>query len=84
MTLLLTSVRRLVEEVLIPAEARIDAEARVPEDIVDAMRQMGLFGLSVPERYGGSKHAVTNDRTMAYSRGTDVTGTAYCHVFATK
>ena len=53
MKLLLDSVRRLVEEVLIPAEAEVDAAARVPDAIVEALRRMGLFGISVPESYGG-------------------------------
>ena len=51
--LLLESVRRLVDDVLIPAEAAVDAAARIPDEIVDALRQMGLFGISVPEIHGG-------------------------------
>ena len=51
--LLLESVRRLVDDMLIPAEAAVDAAARIPEEIIDAMRHMGLFGISVPEIHGG-------------------------------
>ncbi|MDZ4274818.1 MAG: acyl-CoA dehydrogenase family protein, partial [Erythrobacter sp.] len=45
---------RYVSERLIPAEPQVIAEDRVPEDILNEMREMGLFGLSVPEEYGGA------------------------------
>ena len=51
--LLCDSVTRLVDEVLIPAEAQCDAQGLVPEPIVQQMRDFGLFGLSVPEEFGG-------------------------------
>lgn len=51
--LLVDSVRRLVDEVLIPAEARLESEGGVPEEIVQAMREAGLFGLTAPAAYGG-------------------------------
>lgn len=51
--LILAGVRRLVDEVLIPAEAEADATGMMPPAIVDQMRTFGLFGLSVPAAYGG-------------------------------
>jgi alkylation response protein AidB-like acyl-CoA dehydrogenase len=45
--------RRLAEEELRPSAARWDAEEAFPELSLDAMRQAGLLGLTVPERYGG-------------------------------
>ncbi|AOL93545.1 acyl-CoA dehydrogenase [Porphyrobacter sp. LM 6] len=45
---------RYVRERLIPAEPQVIADDRIPEDIVNEMREMGLFGLSVPEEYGGA------------------------------
>ena len=47
------AVRRFVSERLIPAEDEVDRDDAVPESIVQEMRDMGLFGLSVPESYGG-------------------------------
>ncbi|PWR20978.1 acyl-CoA dehydrogenase family protein [Zavarzinia compransoris] len=47
------AVRRFVDERLIPAEARVAAADEIDPDIVDGMRELGLFGLSVPEEYGG-------------------------------
>jgi acyl-CoA dehydrogenase len=45
---------RYVRERLIPAEPEVIANDRVPEDILNEMREMGLFGISVPEAYGGA------------------------------
>jgi acyl-CoA dehydrogenase len=51
--LLRATVRRFVDERLIPAEDRVEEEDAVPEEIVDDIRDLGLFGLSIPEEYGG-------------------------------
>lgn len=45
---------RYVRERLIPAEDDIIANDRIPADILDEMRDMGLFGLTMPEEYGGA------------------------------
>ncbi|MEM1053771.1 MAG: acyl-CoA dehydrogenase family protein, partial [Pseudomonadota bacterium] len=45
---------RYVRERLIPAEGELVANDAIPPEIVDEMREMGLFGLSVPEEYGGA------------------------------
>ncbi|HVE51429.1 MAG TPA: acyl-CoA dehydrogenase family protein [Casimicrobiaceae bacterium] len=51
--LLLDSVKRFVRERLIPNEHRVADSDAIPEDIVAEMRELGLFGLSLPEAYGG-------------------------------
>jgi acyl-CoA dehydrogenase len=50
---LLTTVRRYVTERLRPLEERVEREDEVPEEVVREMREMGLFGLSIPQDYGG-------------------------------
>lgn len=50
---LTTEVRRFVERRLIPAEVEVARTDRIPEEIVRDMRALGLFGLSVPEAFGG-------------------------------
>ena len=45
--------RDLVENILIPAEARMDAEGRMPDEARAALRAHGLFGISIPEAQGG-------------------------------
>jgi acyl-CoA dehydrogenase len=47
------SVTRFVREKLIPAEDIVEETNDVPEEIVQEMRELGLFGLSIPEEYGG-------------------------------
>lgn len=50
---LLEATRRFVREVAIPNEDRVEAEDRVPDEAVAAMRELGTFGWSIPEQYGG-------------------------------
>lgn len=49
----LAAARTLVDTVLIPAEARMDAEDRMPDETRAALRAHGLFGISIPEAHGG-------------------------------
>jgi acyl-CoA dehydrogenase len=51
--LLLDSVERFVRERLIPAEQEVAQTDEIPPAIVTEMREIGLFGLTVPEQYGG-------------------------------
>jgi len=46
--------RRYVRQRLIPAEREILESDEIPAAIVQEMRNMGLFGLTMPEEYGGS------------------------------
>jgi acyl-CoA dehydrogenase len=50
---LLHTVRRFVRERLVPQEAEVAANDAVPPAIVDEMRELGLFGLSIPTEFGG-------------------------------
>lgn len=45
---------RYVRERLIPAEKQVLETDLIPEDILDEMRQLGLFGLTMPEEFGGA------------------------------
>ncbi|WP_288903506.1 acyl-CoA dehydrogenase family protein [uncultured Sneathiella sp.] len=47
------AVSRFVREKLIPAEDVVEETNDVPEEIIQEMRELGLFGLSIPEEYGG-------------------------------
>jgi acyl-CoA dehydrogenase len=50
---LLEAVRRFVRERLIPAEEQVVETDEIPDDIVNDMKAMGLFGMTIPEEYGG-------------------------------
>ncbi len=47
------SVREFVEKELFPREELIEEEDRIPEELIEGARQLGLFGISIPEQYGG-------------------------------
>lgn len=51
--LLNDTVARFVEQRLIPNEDLVEHDDRVPDEIIREMRELGLFGLSIPEEYGG-------------------------------
>ncbi len=50
---LLETVRRFVTERLRPLEAQVAERDEVPEDVLAEMRDLGLYGLSIPAEYGG-------------------------------
>jgi len=52
-TQLIETVRRFVREKCVPVEAKVSEEDRVPDSIIAEMRELGLFGLSIPTEYGG-------------------------------
>jgi len=51
--LYLDSIRRFTNEKLIPAERQVEEEDLVPENLVTEMRRLGLFGMTIPEEFGG-------------------------------
>ncbi|HEX8572119.1 MAG TPA: acyl-CoA dehydrogenase family protein, partial [Allosphingosinicella sp.] len=79
--LLLSTVRRFVRERLRPLEERVDREDEVPAEIVAEMREMGLFGLSIPEDYGGLGLTMGEEVRVALELGR--TTPAFRSVFGT-
>ncbi len=67
----LDQLKRYVRDRLIPAEEQVIADDMIPEEIVDEMREMGLFGLTMPEEYGGAgmniPQYVETIRVMSYA-----------------
>lgn len=51
---LLAEVRHVVRTEFMPLEASIDQDDQIPEPVVQRMRELGLFGHSIPEAYGGA------------------------------
>lgn len=47
------SVKKFVEEVVEPVAMTIEEEDQIPSNIIDMSKKLGLFGLSIPEEYGG-------------------------------
>ncbi len=50
---LLGLVRQFVDEQIIPVATELEHKDEYPQDIVDQMKEMGIFGLMIPEEYGG-------------------------------
>ena len=66
---LIEGVRRFVAERLRPLEAKIAEDDAIPDEIVGAMRDLGLFGLSIPEDYGGLGLSMEDECLVAIELG---------------
>ena len=51
--LLVDADRRFTREVLLPAESVVEETHEIPTDVVKGLRDLGLFGMTIPEEYGG-------------------------------
>ncbi len=67
--LLQQSVRRFVRERLVPAEDAVEEADEVPPDLLRDMRELGLYGLSIPEEYGGIGLSMAQECEVAYELG---------------
>ncbi|THT96451.1 acyl-CoA dehydrogenase [Lampropedia puyangensis] len=79
--LLLSAVQRFVRERLMPAEKRVEELDDVPEDLIQDMKTLGLFGLSIPEEWGGIGLNMQQEVQVAYELG--YTSLAFRSVFGT-
>ena len=50
---ILSTVRSFVDKEILPYATELEHKDEFPEAIVDGMKEMGLFGLTIPEEYGG-------------------------------
>jgi acyl-CoA dehydrogenase len=67
--ILKSSVQRFIRDRLVPAEDHVEEHDEVPADIVDDMKALGLFGISIPEEYGGIGLSMTQECEVAYELG---------------
>ena len=79
--ILLATVQRFVRERLVPAEDYLEEHDEVPPAIVEEMKELGLFGLTVPEEYGGIGLSVSQEVLVNYELGR--TAPAFRSVFGT-
>ena len=66
---LIDTVRRFVAERLRPLEAKVAEEDAMPSEIVEEMKGLGLFGLSIPEEYGGLDLSMEDECLVAVELG---------------
>jgi acyl-CoA dehydrogenase len=79
--MLLSSVRQFVSARLVPNEAVLEETNAMPLDIVNDMRELGLFGLSIPAEYGGLGLTLEEEVLVAFELGQ--TSPAFRSVFGT-
>ncbi|QKY08452.1 acyl-CoA dehydrogenase family protein [Janthinobacterium lividum] len=66
LNILLDSIARFVREVLVPNETLVAETDTIPPAIVAQMRELGLFGLSIPEAYGGLELSMEEEVRVAF------------------
>ena len=66
---LIDTVRRFVTERLRPIEAQVADNDAVPDDVLDEMRALGLYGISIPEAYGGLDLSMEDECLVAIEVG---------------
>lgn len=50
---ILKLVRQFVEKEIIPVATELEHKDEYPQEIVDGLKELGIFGLMIPEEYGG-------------------------------
>jgi acyl-CoA dehydrogenase len=66
---LIDTVARFVTERLRPIEAQVAENNEVPEPVIEEMRRLGLFGLSIPEEYGGLDLSMEDECLVIFEMG---------------
>lgn len=66
---LIDTVRRFVAERLRPLEGAVEEADAIPAEIVQDMRELGLFGLSIAEEYGGLGLTMLEEARVAIELG---------------
>ncbi|WP_439938714.1 acyl-CoA dehydrogenase family protein [Nocardia sp. N13] len=52
-TEILKAVRQFVDEQIIPVAQDLEHKDEYPQEIIDGLKELGVFGLTIPEEFGG-------------------------------
>jgi acyl-CoA dehydrogenase len=66
---LIDAVRRFVSERLRPLEAEVAESDEIPADVLEEMKVLGLYGLSIPAEYGGLDLSMEDECLVAIELG---------------
>lgn len=66
---ILEAVRDFVRTRVVPLEEQIENEDRIPDDLIQESKEMGLFGWAIPEEYGGIGLDAVQDVRLAMELG---------------
>ncbi len=69
LNVLLSSLSRFVRERLMPNESIVAESDRIPDDIVQEMKSLGLFGFTIPEQFGGLGLTMEEEVMVAFELG---------------
>ena len=69
LNILLNSLSRFVRERLMPNESIVAETDKIPDDIVQEMKSLGLFGFTIPEQYGGLGLTMEEEVMVAFELG---------------
>jgi len=78
---LLDTLEKFVTNRLRPLESQVGTQDAMPDDLIEEMRKLGLFGLSIPEEYGGLGLNMTEE--VAATRILGHTSPAFRSIFGT-
>jgi acyl-CoA dehydrogenase len=67
--ILLDTLRQFVNETLIPRENEVAETDEMPADIIQQMKELGLFGLTIPEDFGGLGVTMEEEVNLAFELG---------------
>ncbi len=68
-TLLADAVRRFVRERLLPAEPEVEDHDRIPAPLIAQLKALGLFGMTIPEQYGGLGLSMYEEARVVFEIG---------------
>jgi acyl-CoA dehydrogenase len=67
--MLTAAVRRFAREELIPAEAQVEEDDDIPDAIVAQLKQLGVFGMTIPREYGGLGLSMYEEARVVFEIG---------------
>jgi acyl-CoA dehydrogenase len=66
---ILAATRNFVRTVVVPRESEISEQDRIPDDLREQAKQLGLFGYAIPQEWGGLGLNITQDVELALELG---------------
>jgi len=63
------TIEKFVQKVLIPRELEVIKNNKIPEDIVNEMKKLGIFGISIPKEFGGSDLSMEQEVKITFELG---------------
>jgi acyl-CoA dehydrogenase len=78
---LLDTIRRFVQERLMPLENKVAEDDAIPAAVIEEMKDLGLFGMTIPEKYGGLGLSMEEEVRVMFELGR--TSPAFRSIFGT-